>query len=293
MKASLKQILKKNKISFLLLYPIIWIRRSIATKKENSNIKFLKELSDIVIGGSVIVKVPDFRGTFEIDVRSDILEFILIYRDYERDIVKLIKKYIHPDKDVVDVGANIGLHSVLFSQLINPGQRVLSVEPTPNALKYLKSNLKRNNCNGKVIVFNGVAAEMENGYKLNIIEGKEEYSSIGRMNHPKILGMPESSIFVAGDTIDNLVASNHLTPGLIKIDTEGAEFRVLSGAKEVIKEFRPIILSELCEKLLNAQGSSCQEVYGLLNEFNYQILDAYTLKTVTGPIDGEIIAIPV
>lgn len=293
MKASLKQILKRNKISFLLLYPIIWIRRSVATKKENINIKFLKELSDIVVGGSVIVKVPDFRGTFEIDVRSDILGFILIYRDYERDISKLIGKYINPEKDVVDVGANIGLHSVLFSRLIHSGQKVLAIEPTPNALKYLNANLQRNECNNKVIVFDGIAADIENSYELNVIEGKEEYSSIGEMNHPKTIGMPMTSIIVKGNTIDNLVELNQLKPGLIKIDTEGAEYKVLSGARDVMRIYRPIILSELNEKLLNAQDNSCMDVYEILTKYNYQVLDAYTLKPVTGPIDGEIIAIPV
>ncbi len=292
MKVSLKQILKRNKISFLLLYPITWIRRRIATNKENSNIQFLKELSDIVVGGSVIVNVPDFRGTFEIDVRSDILEFILIFHDYERDIVRLIEKYIDPEKDVIDVGANIGLHSVLFSQLINPGRKVLAIEPTPNALKYLQTNIKRNKCDEKLIVFKGIAADSERQYELKTIEGKEEYSSLGNMNHPNINGIEKKSIKVEGNTIDNLVDTYQLNPGFIKIDTEGAEFKVLSGAREILKENRPVILSELSENLLHEQGSSCEEVYKLLKEFNYRIFDAYTLKPVTKAIEGEILAIP-
>jgi len=292
MELSLNKKLKKNKITYLLLYPFISLRRNIARRKENLIKDFLKDSADAVMGGSLIVRVPDFRGIFELDVRSHILHFILVYRDYEHDIVKLIEQYTDPEKDILDVGANIGLHSVLFTRLIKTGSKVLAIEPAPNALKYLEINLKRNKCREKVIVYKGIAADSVNQYELNTIEGMEEYSTLGNMNHPNVSGMKKKSILVQGNTIDNLVNTYMLNPGFIKIDTEGAEFKVLSGAREIIKVHRPIILSELSEKLLHVQGSSCEEVYNLLKEYNYKILDTNTLKPVCGPVEGEILAIP-
>lgn len=292
MKPTLKQFLKKNKLTYLFLFPIIQIRRRITIKKENLIKDFLKETSNTVIGGSLIISVPDFRGIFEIDVRSHILHFILVYQDYEIDMVRLIEKYIDPDRDVLDVGANIGLHTVLFSKLINAGKKVMAIEPAPNALKYLEANLERNKCNEKVVVYKGIAADSENQFILNTIDGMEEYSTLGSMKHPHTGGIHNTSISVSGDLIDNLVKTHKLKPGFIKIDTEGAEFKVLIGAKQTIQRHRPIILSELSESLLNQQGSSCNDVYNLLHEFNYKIVDASTLKLVTGPVEGEILAIP-
>ena len=292
MKETIKQFLKKNKLTHTLLFPLIWKRRNIVIKRNEKKRQFLQELSSSVIGGSLIVDMPDYRGEFEIDIRSHVLHVILLYSDYESEMVGLIEKYLNPDKDVVDIGANIGLHTVLFSKLLGPGKKVLAVEPTPNALVYLQSNLLRNNCVKNVEVFKGIATDTEGQFCLNTIEGMEEYSTIGQMNHPNISGYKASAINVKGTTIDKLVSSHQLSPGFIKIDTEGAEFKVLTGAREVLNTFRPIILSELSEKLLSAQGNSCKDVYNYLNSFNYKIYDADTLIPVTGPLEGEILAIP-
>jgi hypothetical protein len=49
---------------------------------------------------------------------------------------------------------------------------------------------------------------------------------------------------VAGETLDGLVASLGLRPGLIKIDAEGAESRVLAGCERTMQINRPVILCE-------------------------------------------------
>ena len=59
----------------------------------------------------------------------------------------------------------------------------------------------------------------------------------------------------------------------IKIDVEGAEHKVLSGGRELISRFKPVIMLELLDSALNKQGSSAKEVVSLLNDMGYLIYD--------------------
>jgi FkbM family methyltransferase len=291
MNPSFKNLVKKNKFLLTLLYPLLWIRRKNAILKERRKSNFLKEIASHIKGGSLVLEAKDYKGTFEIDFRSDLLQRLLIYGDYEKEIVQLIEKYIDPKKDVLDVGANIGLHTVLFSKLINSDKKVLAFEPTPNALKYLRNNLQINNCDDKVIIYNGIATDSKGQFELNIIEGMEEYSAVGQINHPNVLGMKFNTIKVQGNTIDELVKEHNLRPGFIKIDTEGAEHFVFEGAKETINKYKPVIISELSDNLLKAQGFNCERIFENLKRIGYKIYDANSFKPASNKFEGNFIAI--
>jgi len=125
--------------------------------------------------------------------------------------VDIVRKHINPERDVIDVGANIGLYSILFSKLINNDHRVLCIEPSPAAIKYLRKNLERNN-SVNTIIYEGVATKTKGYYKFNIIPGMEEYSRLGHIAHRWTEGKKYESIDVSGDTIDNLVINNNLNP---------------------------------------------------------------------------------
>ncbi len=147
---------------------------------------------------------------------------ILLSKDYEPEIVDLILRNIDPDKDAINVGANIGLYTNFLADKISNNSRVLAVEPTPNAFKLLTDNLLRNN-NSKVVLYNGIATNVSGKYKINVVPGNEEYSSIGEIAHLSINDKDHIIIEVKGETIDNLVKKHNLNPGIIVIDVEGAE----------------------------------------------------------------------
>jgi FkbM family methyltransferase len=288
----LLSFLKKNKLLFTILYPIVWLRRKKAKHIQEQKTRFFESTNEIVESGSLVVKLPVYRGSFEIGFHSSILKIILVYRDYESEIAGLIEKYIDPEKDALDVGANVGFHSVLLARLINSDHRVLAFEPTPNAIYYLKNNLKRNDCEYKVIIYEGIASDADGIFTLNVIEGLEEYSSVGSLTHPYTKNYKSHSVSVKGNTIDNLVTQYNLSPGFIKIDTEGSEYSVFKGAEQTIRTHRPVIISELSETLLADQKHSCSEIFCLLYSLGYNIIDIKSLKAVQNTIEGNFIAIP-
>lgn len=254
--------------------------------------KYYSYFSSMIKEGSVVVNIPEFKGFFEMDFHSNLLKLIIRYQGYENDLVNIVKKYINPTNDVIDVGANIGLYSILFSKLIDNNHRVLCIEPSPAALKFLRKNIEQNN-SGNSIIYEGVATKAKGYYKFNIIPGMEEYSSLGNISHSATRGKKYESIDVSGDTIDNLVLIYNLNPGFVKIDTEGAEFMVFTGARKTIEKYRPIILSELSDNLMANFGNSSDDVIKILKECNYEIINIPNANiSIQAPFNGNFLAIP-
>jgi len=249
------------------------------------------EIFSNVIEGSLVVTINNIPGEYEIDCRSHILSRILITKGYEFSIVENIKNNILLEKDAINIGANIGIFTNLLAHLINSDKKVLSIEPTPNAYKYLEKNIARNNNIKKVITFNGIASDKSGKFRLNLIIGNEEYSSIGEIIHPAAINHKYETIDVDGETIDHLVEKYRLEPGIFVIDVEGAEFQVLSGALNTIRKFKPIIISELDDLLLQKLNSNSIRIIKLLEDNDYTIQDIEGAK-IMFPFTGNIIAIP-
>ena len=288
MKNVLKSFISENKFFYFLLFPIIKLR-SIYSMRYFSN---FDKLFSNVVGGSVTVTVSNISGRYEIDSRSHILKEILIKKVYEPDIVNLIKQNTPVNKDAINIGANIGLYSNLLAKLINTDKKVLAIEPTPGAFKYLEANIKRNNNCNRIITYNGIATDVPGLSKINIIEGKEEYSSMGVITHFAVEKEKYISVDIEGDTIDNLVTKFNLLPGIIVIDVEGYEGQVLNGAIETIRKFKPIIISELDDKLLKNLNSNTFEIVQLLEVNGYIVTDTENNKLSFPFMGGNIIASP-
>jgi methyltransferase FkbM-like protein len=85
----------------------------------------------------------------------------------------------------------------------------------------------------------------------------------------------------------------------VKIDVEGAEARVIAGAATVLKSMRPILLLEVNDKALRAQGNCADSLIGILRgDLGYEI---FVFSPVTGlleaphdgdPLSANVVAIP-
>jgi len=281
---SLRRFVKAHPTLRVPLTPIVRLLRKVRPSRQERLFKAAGELWQVVEGGSLIVGLTDFQGSFEIGSRSDILRRILVSGEYEPEIVNIIRDQIDPERDAVDVGANIGLFTILFARLISPSRRVLGIEPTPGALKYLHRNIERNHLTERIAVFEGVAAERQGVARINVIEGMEEYSSLGEMVHPSIKHKQYEGVSVPAKPLDSLIDEFALKPGLIKIDTEGTEYEVLSGCQRTMSTHRPIILCESwSDSSIGVAGTSPRAVGDLFKSRGY---------VVSQCADGELLAMP-
>ena len=288
----LRSLARTNRFARFVLSPGIRLRRAILHRKYVAFMKYYSSLFENVTDGCLVVRVPDFGGCFEIDFRSHLLQRVLTEKLYEPELAAMARKYVDPQRDVLDVGAHIGLYTVLFSAVLTGARRILAVEPTPSAVQHLRRNIARNGCDTKVIVFEGVATNRPGRFTMNTISGMEEYSSLGSITHNAAAGHVDHKVEVNGDTLDSLVAKFGLNPGLIKIDTEGAEFLVLSGAIGTLQRCKPVIMSELSDSMLSNLGHTATQVVRLLEENGYRVTNAEDPSVpVRTPFRGEILAV--
>tara|TARA_Y100000034_G_C6780767_1_gene348960 strand:- start:65 stop:709 length:645 start_codon:yes stop_codon:yes gene_type:complete len=167
--------------------------------------------------------------------KSLIGKSIYKYGFWEKETTETVVSKVKEKMNILDVGADIGYYSLLFSKLVGNNGMIYSFEPIPEAKGYLDVNICLNNImNVKSYEF---ALFDEEGF--SYIEDPFGKSRLN--NNPDMQNY--DSIRVQTKKFDSLKINSRID--LIKIDVEGSEMNVLTGMKETIKKYHPIILLEL------------------------------------------------
>ncbi|MBD7988325.1 FkbM family methyltransferase [Luteimonas sp. Sa2BVA3] len=162
----------------------------------------------------------------------------------------------------LDVGANIGNHSIWFSKLF---ARVVAFEPNPICWRILEANLLLNDISTVVLVRSGLSDQ--NARASFYMNGE---GNIGNSGVNADLVKNASTKFevdlVVGDVALNQDVLGSLPVRLLKIDVEGHEISVLKGLSGVLREHHPIVLFE-SHGATGATGSD--EVVRFLKEHGF------------------------
>lgn len=190
---------------------------------------------------------------------------------FEPDETYLLSKLLSPGSVFVDVGANMGLYSILAAALVKDSGRVVAVEPSSRERALLEHNIGLNGFEN-LVVDSRALIDVESGHRqLHVTDLLHSgQNTFGAVVYDKTVVVSEEEIEVT--TLDNLLASHQVERvDVVKIDVEGAEFLVLLGASRTLSEMKPVLLMELQETSLAAQGSSSAAVVGLLEQHGYEV----------------------
>lgn len=183
--------------------------------------------------------------------------------DYEPEIAAHLERHLRPGDVVIDVGANIGLHTLRAAHLVGAAGRVHAFEPDPQSSRYLIANLAANGL--KQVTPWAVAVGGQDGVAelfLDLLTARTTSLNAGhkapsdKQTRPKIM--------VPVKRLDDLVAG---PVRFMKIDAEGFEVEVLNGARRIIDEQRPTIVVE-------STSDNLAEVLGVLSQYGYEVFDA-------------------
>lgn len=286
-----RQILQRHPALRAALSVPLAVRRELYDRLNRPMTDLFTRFEHLVVS-DVEIRVDEFEGEFAIGPKSHLLRRLLIHGHYEPELAKLFASLIQADRDVIDVGANIGFFTILAAKRLQGG-RVLAAEPTIAAHARLLRNVAANHVADKTIVFNGLVGAEEARGEIKIVAGREEYSSTGAMNHPSIKGEAVILESIPIRPLDALVRDHALAPALLKIDVEGAEFAVLEGAQETLKTHRPVVISEFARPLIERNGASPEAILELLERCGYDVKDPFDPKLKPGDAPfGDIIATP-
>jgi FkbM family methyltransferase len=154
---------------------------------------------------------------------------------WEPDIVALFAREFQAGRNVVDAGANLGLHSIALAKLATRGETVYALEPHPEILP-----LTRYNCGRfpNIRCIDRAASDEARVFSMPSVRGWENAGGAGLEEES-----PGGVYRVESVTIDSLGLEN---VGLMKIDVEGHELACLRGAVETIRRDRPTLVVEIC-----------------------------------------------
>lgn len=288
---SLAQLIRRTPMVRRILAGPLAVRRRLLDERQRPARDVLERFERLVTS-DVRIAVPQFEGEFLLGPRSHLLHRLLAEGSYEPALVRLFLSHVDPDRDVIDIGANVGFFTVLAAKHLATG-RVFAAEPAPAAHVRLRQNIALNGVADKVIVYEGLVSDRESVETINIVTGREEYSSMGAIVHPSVASEPVRSEEIQARPLDALVKENGLRPALIKVDVEGAEGMVFGGAEETLRTMRPVVISELSRPLLECNGSSPEAVLALFERYDYDVRDPHDPRAKPGHRDfTDILAVP-
>ncbi|HEX5655216.1 MAG TPA: FkbM family methyltransferase [Chitinophagaceae bacterium] len=191
--------------------------------------------------------------------------------DYEAENLLLIDKYIEPGMHVVDVGAHIGLMSVIFAHKTGVKGKVYAFEPTPSSFELLQKTIALNHSNSIIRPENAALGEQSGETSFFISEHRADNSnSLVDNNRQDRL---EQRIRVKLYSIDDYVNQEKIEKiDFIKIDAEGAELSVLRGALKTLQRFQPNMILALHPEGIRNFGHNLEDIWDFITGRGYKIL---------------------
>lgn len=172
---------------------------------------------------------------------------------YERAKYEAFSRAMSPDIVVYDIGANVGIYTVLACRIVGVNGRVFAFEPASMNLSYLNSNIQANGFSNCEVI--PMAVSNTDG-TVQFELGRD--SCVGKISNHGLLRVPSISL-------DSFTANGKPLPNLMKIDVEGAEYEVLTGARKAISMAKPVIF--LATHGQKVHTNCCD----LLRDFGYQL----------------------
>lgn len=193
------------------------------------------------------------RGVFvrngikwDLDLGEGIDLAIFLFGSFEVQTTQFLSKVVRPGDVVLDIGANIGAHTLPLARSCGEGGQVHAFEATVYACEKLTRNLRLNpKLAAQVNVLHCVLSDrMDAQAETEIVSSWSVIAPpVGR---DALAGVPQSVGGAQVLTIDHWAEQSGLAKlDLVKIDVDGHEPEIFAGAKRTLEKFRPKILMEL------------------------------------------------
>jgi FkbM family methyltransferase len=189
---------------------------------------------------------------------------------YEPEVWHRVMREVRAGDQIAEVGANMGLYTIAMARRTGPAGHVFAFEPAPDNAEILDANLNVNDAADRVTIVRAAAGERGGTVRFTEPSGvaaRIEFEGESR----------GSSIEVPLVTLDSVFKEGRID--LLKIDVEGFEEPVLSGARELLRDRarRPrMILVEVHPFAWESVGTSSESLIGELDA------DGYRVETVAG-----------
>ncbi len=228
------------------------------------------------------INIDDKGVAFEllIDPKNGVLDkYLSINTKYERHITEQMHNHIKAGDIVLDIGANIGLHTILLAKITGNSGQVHAFEPIPSIYTQLEKSIEKNNIKN-IRVEKFALGEKQEELDININLGCVASSSI----LDKDVSNMTTNIKIQVKALDSL---NLQKVDFIKLDVEGYEWNVIAGGMNTIKRYKPTIIFEYSPDYFRRAGNNDgNKILNFMIDNNYVMYDLENKKKVVAYIES-------
>ena len=249
--------------------------------------------------GDLVTRLTTKSGdVFDVDLASFLEWQLWAFGSYEAHFADLFRYLVTYADRCVDVGANVGVHTIRLAKLVGASGEVIAIEPDPDLAARADGNVRLNRLSNVRVIQAAAAAAGDATallYRSGLADANRGRASL--LHHTYLTGLTQE---VPTVTIDEVCRD---PIALIKIDVEGTEAAVVAGAAATIARDHPAIIFEYAPKSLGGQVAS---PFDWLSGQGYEmLLLRHRRNRITGrggprlsrlnelpATDGDILAIP-
>ncbi len=213
--------------------------------------------------------VAIYDGDIHVQLKLDdfIQQQIFLLDYYDKPGILFLKKHLSSGAIFVDIGANIGAYTLIASKMVTKYGKVFAFEPAKHVYDQLLRNISLNQ-------FENIRLEklalFDKKTKLELkISSNANLGMSSIHDHDEETGEIEVVEAISGDEYFKQIAPSRMD--LIKLDIEGAELFALQGLKQTIEKFRPLILIELSEAVLQRSNINKMEIIHFIEHLHYEM----------------------
>lgn len=214
---------------------------------------------------------------WNLDLSESIELSIFFTGTFEPDVSKSYARILRPGDKVIDIGANSGVHTLRFAELVGPTGSVIAFEATKYALNKLKNNL---NLNPHLLL----RVKVEHSFLTTEINPEKPLSvsssfrlasfSENEKRNEKDYGFSKSTAGAMAISLDRYCELNGLEKiDLIKIDVDGNEPEAISGSLRAIRLYQPFLLAEIAPGHFIDQPERFHAWLNSILALNYRLYD--------------------
>jgi FkbM family methyltransferase len=190
--------------------------------------------------------------------------------NFEQVERQFLRRFLRQGDCFVDIGANIGLFTLIAAHYVGPTGLVYAFEPSPCTFDRLRDNVVLNRMHN-VQCHQLALSDQELVQPLTVaLDGWDAWSSLA---HP-IAGSSFATEHVACVTWDQFAVEHTLAGNvtMMKIDVEGWEERVLAGgAQTLARPNAPLLQVEFTDAAAQSAGTCCAQLYATLTDLGYHM----------------------
>lgn len=182
---------------------------------------------------------------------------------------EFFKKIISEGMQVIDIGANIGYFSILFSKWVGDNGKVFAFEPDPDNYELLLKNIHANNCKNIIPIKKAVSNYDGKTFLFHSNENKGDH----RIFEAKILPEDEirNRIEIESIRLDSFISPQQKID-FIKMDIQGSEMLALEGMMQILsRNHKMYLLTEFWPYAIEMSGRSPEEYLEILRKLGFKI----------------------